>query len=156
MLGDGSTLADVSLASNGDVGVLMDAVANAARPIDGTQDAESSRRSVREALSDLLERYPDADLLALSDDQREFVIERFAAMDVYGRFLLDMQSTVMDKSPDIRTAMTRLRQIREYIQSTVATAFQSVRDAGAPTVGGIAALTRAALKETFRVFESYL
>ena len=37
---------------------IMDAVVEAVRPVDGTQDAEASRHAVNEALSDLFDRYP--------------------------------------------------------------------------------------------------
>ena len=76
---------------------IMDAVVEAVRPVDGTQDAEASRQAVNEGLSDLLDRYPDADLLNLHEEQRLFVIERFIAQDVYNRFILDVGKAVQDK-----------------------------------------------------------
>ncbi len=82
VLPDGTSLADQTLASGGDVNVVLDAVVDAVREPDGTQDAESSRRSIRTALSELLDRYPDAELGALTPDQRSFVIERYASLDV--------------------------------------------------------------------------
>jgi hypothetical protein len=84
----------------------------------------------------------DADLLALTDAQREFVIERYAALDVYGRFCLDLKKTIMDKAPDPATALRRLRQVREFISQQVASAFRTVRERGAPaTTANVARLT---------------
>jgi hypothetical protein len=154
-LADGESIRDQVLAAGGDVNIVMDAIVNAVRETDGSQDAEASRRSIRDALSDLLVRFPDADLGELSDPQREFVIERYAAMDVYSRFLLDMQSSVMKKAGDPATGLTRLRQIKSYITEAVAAGFREARGAS-PTTRSITNLTRAALAEAFRVFEEYL
>lgn len=154
-LPDGSSLSDEVLASGGDVNAVIDVIVNAVRETDGSQDAEASRRSVGTAISDLLVRFPDADLGALTDPQREFVIERYAAMDVYARFLLDMQTTVMKKAGDPTTGLTRLRQIKSYIVQTVSEGFRASRGAS-PTTRSVARQVRAALAEAFRVFEEYL
>ena len=54
------------------------------------EDAEASRAAIKNALSELLTMFPEADLLKLSEDQRAFAIERFVAIDVYRRFQLDL------------------------------------------------------------------
>ena len=154
-LPDGTSIQDEVLASGGDANRVMDAIVNAVRETDGTQDAEASRRSIREALSEVLARYPEADLAALTDTQREFVIERYAAMDVYSRFLLDMQSHVMEKAGDPGTGLARLRQIKSYIVESVSAGFRNARGA-APTTHSVTTLARAALAEAFRVFEEFL
>ncbi len=153
---DGTDLRDAILASGGDVNVVLDAIVNAASPADGTQDAESSRYAMREALSDLLAWSPDVDFLALTDDQRFFVIERYTALDVYGRFCLDLQQTIMGKSPDPATGLRRLKQVREFIAEHVAAAFRTIRERGtSATTSNVSQLTREALRETFSVFEEY-
>src|ERR1041385_2097109 len=40
---------------------VMNAVVDAVRPVDGTQDAEASRYAIKEALSELLTQFPDAE-----------------------------------------------------------------------------------------------
>jgi hypothetical protein len=153
---DGTELRDAILASGNDVTVVLDAIADAASPIDGTQDKESSRRAVRDSLSELLIRYPEADLAALTEEQRVFVIERYAALDVYGRFCLDLQKTVMEKAADAAAGLRRLRSIREFIVQHVAAAFRTIRERGsAATSKSIARLTHEALRETLAVFEEY-
>jgi hypothetical protein len=154
---DGTALRDAILSSSPDANVVMDAIVEAVRPTDGTQDAEASRKAVRDALADLLERFPDADLLELNDSQREFVVERFAALDVYNRFCLDMQKAIMGKAPDPSTGLSRLKQVRNFIAQSIAASFRTVREKGAPTTTmNIVNLTRRALTETFKVFEEYL
>ena len=153
---DGDFLRDLALASGNDVNVVLDAIVNAASPENGTQDGESSRRAIRDALSDLLVRFPEADLLDLTDAQRSFIIERYVALDVYGRFCLDLQKTIMDKAPDPSTALRRLRQVREFISQEVSAAFRIVRENGtSATTANVASLTAHALRETLRVFEEY-
>lgn len=153
---DGTSLRDLALANGNDANAVLDAIVDAATPADGTQDKESSRFSVRNALSDLLVRFPDADLLALNEAQRNYVIERYAALDVYSRFCLDLQKTVLDKAPDAVTGMRRLQYIREFIAEQVSSSFRKIRDNNVPpTTRNIAQLTRAALHETLAVFEEY-
>jgi hypothetical protein len=152
----GDAIRDAVLRGGSDVGAVLDAIADAASPVDGTQDAETSRRSVRDSLTDLLEKYPDADLLGLSDAQRTFVIERFTTHDVFGRFLLDLQQAVVKAAGNPQTALSRLRQIREFIASEVSSAFQTVRDRGNPiTTADVTRLTAQALRATMTVFEEY-
>ena len=154
---DGTALRNLALSAATDVNVVMDAIVETVRPTDGTQDAEASRKAIRDALSDLLDRFPDADLLALDDSQRSFVIERYVALDVYNRFCLDMLKTIMAKAPDQTTALARLKQVRSFITETVAASFRTVRDRGVPTTtSNIVNLTKQALAETFSVFEEYL
>lgn len=154
---DGTDLRDQVLASGADANQIVDAIVEAVRPVDGTQDAEASRRAVRDALSDLLEQFPDADPLALDAAQRDFVIERYTALDVYNRFALDMQRTVIEKAPDATTALSRMKQIQAFIREQVAAGFRRARDRGATTTSqGVAAMVRSALAETLLIFEEYL
>jgi hypothetical protein len=135
----------------------MDAVIEAVRPIDGTQDAEASRHAIRDALSELLNRFPDADLLSLSEDQRLFAIERYVAVDVYNRFHLDVGMAIQDKAPGIVTALARFKEVKDYIKETVSAAFRQVRAAGQVlNARHIAQMVTRALRETFRVFEDYV
>jgi hypothetical protein len=135
---------------------IMDAVVEAVRPVDGTQDAEASRAAIRDALSELLTLFPDADLLNLTPEQRDLTIERFTAHDVFRRFDLDVGQTIRDKAPSAIVALSRLKQARDYVKETVAAAFRKLRAAGRQlTAGRISEVVRAALRETFEVFEGY-
>ncbi|GMV51392.1 MAG: hypothetical protein AMXMBFR67_29350 [Nitrospira sp.] len=134
----------------------MDAVVEAVRPSDGTQDAEASRAAIKDALSELLTMFPEADLLNLSEDQRGFAIERFVAIDVYRRFQLDLGKTIQDKAPSATVGLARLKEVKNYIKETVAAAFRKVRASGHKlTRGRVNEVVRAALGETFQVFEGY-
>ena len=135
----------------------MDAIVEAVRPVDGTQDAEASRAAIRDALSELLARYENANLLQLTDEQREFAIERFTANDVVRRFELDTGQVIIEKAPTTTMGLTRLKEIRSYIKQTVSASFRALKQAGRQLSSGrVTQVVRDALRETFTVFEEYV
>ena len=135
---------------------VMDAVVEAIRPVDGTQDTEASRTAIKDALSDVLVRYPDADLNAMQEEHRELAIERYVASDVFRRFELDIGKTIIGRSPNAAIGMGRLKEIREYVRETVAASFRQLRDSGHRlATGRITQVVQNALRETFQVFEGY-
>ena len=81
----------------------MNAVVEAVRPVDGTQDAEADRNAIKDALSQLLDQFPNADMLDLDEDQRSFVVERFVAVDIFNRICLDIAKAVQDKARSTQT-----------------------------------------------------
>jgi hypothetical protein len=92
----------------------------------------------------------------LTPEQRTFAVERYVAMDVYRRFDLDVGKHIRDKAPGVAAGLSRLKQAREYIKETVAAAFRKLRTAGqSVTAGRVTELVRAALTESFQVFEGY-
>lgn len=136
---------------------IMDAIVEVVRPVDGTQDAEAGRAAIRDALSDLLARFPNADLLDLDPIHRAFAVERFAAIDVYRRFELDVGKMIVEKAPSVATAMARLKEAKDYVKEIVAAAFRKILGADQSlTSGRIGQIVRSALKETFEVFEGYV
>jgi hypothetical protein len=136
---------------------IIDAVVEATRPQDGTLDTEASREAIRNALSDLLGQYSDVDLLNLSDAQREFVIEHFAAHNVYRRFALDVGKHLVDHAPSATIGLARLKQARNYIRQTIAESFRRLREAGqSMTTANVRSTVANALTDTATVFEGYL
>ena len=154
--GEGAGQLDRSLLAGKSAREVIDAVIEAACPVDGTQDAEASRKSINDALSQLAERDPDADPRNLTEEQRAFVVERFVGMDVFRRFMLDVGTTIQDKAPSASTALARLKEVREYIRETVSAAFRKIRDAGQKLTGGrVGQLVQRALVAAFDVFSGY-
>jgi hypothetical protein len=135
---------------------LMDVIVEAVRPVDGTQDAEAARPAIRDALSELLTQFPEADLLKLNAKERDFAVERYTAIDVFRRFQLDVGKTIQESAPTATTALSRLKQIRNYIKETVAASFRKLRSAGnAVTTGRVGQVVRDALRDALKVFEDY-
>lgn len=135
---------------------VIDAVVEATRPTDGTLDAEAARRAINDALTELLQRYPDADLLNLDEEQREFAVERYTAFDVFRMFELDLGAHIQDKAPTAQAALARMKEVRNYIRETVSASFRKLRTAGqALTASRVGTLVRQALRDAFAVFEGY-
>ena len=136
---------------------IMDAIVETVRPMDGTLDSEATRVGIRDALSDLLEVFPAANLLTLSDEQRVFAVERYIALDVYNLFRLDIGKTIQERAPTARDALSRLKDVKDYITETVASRFRALRNIGQRLTGSnILNLARQALQQTFEVFEEYV
>lgn len=154
---DANALLDRALLITRNADEIMDAVVEAVRPVDGTQDAEASRAAIRDALSELLARYENANLLQLTDEQREFAIELFTANDVVRRFELDAGQVIIEKAPTTTMGLARLKEIRSYIKQTVAASFRKLKQAGRRLNSGrVAQAVRDAIRETFTVFEEYV
>lgn len=136
---------------------VMDAVVEAVRPVDGTQDAEASRAAIRDSLSELLGRFPDADLLDLNEEQRNFAIERYVAADVFRRYQLDVGQTIQDKAPSATTALSRLKMAKDYVKQAVAASFRKLAKVGQMlTAGRVSQVVRGVLRDTFEVFEGHI
>lgn len=135
---------------------VMDAITDAVRPVDGSQDAESSRAAIQDALAETLERFPDADLLNLTEEQKEYVTEVFVAGEIYGRLLLDVGTKVIENAPSTSAALVRLREIRDYIRETVAEAFRGLNERGVSlSKSRVSTVVSEAINDTFVVFEGY-
>jgi hypothetical protein len=135
---------------------IMVAIIEAVRPVDGTQDAEAGRAAIQDALSEMLDRFPDADLLNLDDGQRTFAVEHFVALDVFQRLQLDLGKAIQDKAPTATAAMARLKELREYVRETVAASFRKLETAGTRLAASLVPkIVRAAMVEAIAVFQAY-
>jgi hypothetical protein len=135
---------------------VIDAIIETACPVDGTQDKEASRQSINDALSDLLKHDDNADLLNLTERQLEFVTERFVAMDIYRRFMLDVGKSIQDKAPSATAALSRLKEVKEYIRETVSASFRKVLQGSQKLTGSrITQVVKRALTNAFDVFSGY-
>lgn len=136
---------------------VLDALVEAVQPHDGTQDAESSRESIRDAVAELYEEHPDVDIFDLSETEREFVVERYAANDVCRRFELDMGKHMVAKAPSPTIALRRMQEAKEYIRAVVAEAFADLAANGKrATAEKVRATVNAAFEEAFSVFEGHI
>lgn len=136
---------------------VMDAVVEAVRPADGTQDAEASRLAIKDALSEVLTLFPDADLLDLTEEQRALAIEKFVALDVYQRAALDIGKKIQERAPTAVIALTRLKDVKDYIKQTVAASFKKLRTSGnTVNTKSVKQVVSSALHATFEVFEEWV
>ena len=97
------------------------------------------------------------DLFDLSETEREFVVERYAANDVCRRFELDMGKQMIAKAPSPTIALKRMQEAKEYIRAVVAQAFADLAAAGKRATGDkVRATVTAAFEEAFSVFEGHI
>ena len=136
---------------------IVDRIAEALSPTDGTLDSEASRKSISWALCEFVRREPTADLVALTQEQIELAIVLFISADVCSRIELDVGKTIFDRAPDAATAVNRLQGMNSYVHQVIAAAFR--RHAGnsnSLTQRAAVQLANRVIQETFEVFESYL
>jgi hypothetical protein len=75
---------------------------------------------------------------------------------VFRRIELDVGKVVHEKAPSASAAVSRLKQVRDYVKETVAASFKKLRDAGrALTSRRVEQVVREAIRETFEVFEGF-
>ena len=136
---------------------IMDVLVERVRPVDGTQDADAGRVAIRNALSDLLDRFPEANLLLLSEEECVYALERYVALDVYHLFHLDVGKTVQANAPSASDALSRLKDIKDYVVEAISSRFRALMTAGKPlTATYVSDLARQTLQQTFEVFEAYV
>jgi hypothetical protein len=133
---------------------IMTAIIEATRPVDGSQDTEAARDAMQRALGTMLEKFPEANLLDLTEEQRLFAIEQYLALDVFNRACLDLGKTILKGGPSATSTLARMREMREYIRQTIAAQFRKLRAAaGTLSARKVSLLAQNALREAFLVFE---
>lgn len=120
----------------------------------GSLDEESCRDSMAQALSELLERNPEENLLSLGDDSIWTVLENFLANEAFNRICLDIgQLFEGDRIPP-KEAVSRMNGIREYLQAEISAQLQALRvGVSEPTKTDLNVLLQSAIRLTFEVFE---
>lgn len=148
---------DAASLAGRDAKEIGDAIAEAIRPSDGTLDAEATRDAIAQALSDLVDEVPGADLNSMTPEQIDLVIERYVAYDLSRHIELDVGSHIQEKAPDAATAVSRIEDMKGYVRECVAAQFRAARTAGRRLTRSAAAwMTNGVIEETFRVFADYL
>ena len=136
---------------------IVDRIAEALSPSDGTQDSEAGRHSISQALSELIRREPTIDLISLTQEQIVLAIELFIGADIRRRIELDVGKAIFDRAPDAATAIRRLDQMNRYVRQVVASSFRLWPTESQPVTQETAtSLAHRVVQNTLEVFESYL
>lgn len=136
---------------------VADIIADALRPIDGTQDSDAARDSIARALSEVLAADPNADLTNLDAVQIEQVVEAYLGHDLAHRIELDVGKAVLDKAASYSVGVDRLEEMKAYVRQAVAQAIRARSDIGQRlNQSTTASLANEILRDTFEIFESYL
>lgn len=148
------TRLDPSVIQNRTARQVIGAIVEAARPSDGTQDAEATRKATTDAFSELYEKYPDADLLDLDENQRLDVMEFFIGNDIFNRVYLDLGMAIRDKASSAEVASQRMMEMRQYIKNEVARIFREEKRRQTHwNAASVSGLVRRVIAKTFQVFE---
>ena len=136
---------------------IVDRIAEALSPSDGSQDSEVRRNSISQALRELIRRQHTADLTALTEDQIQLAIELFISADVNHRIELDVGRTVFSRAPSPAAAVRRLQEMYRYVRQVVAAFFRRRPENSEPLTQQVTtSFANNVIRNTFEVFESYL
>lgn len=133
----------------------LEQIAKEICPLNGTQDSEILQRGVAEALSILLEVYPDAELGNLSDVEMVFLFQQFLALEIDHRIQLDLGQNLMKHAPSAAIAAERQNEVREYVASEVETVFKSVATTELLNKSALTTQVSNIIKRVIEIFEEY-
>jgi len=123
----------------------------------GTVDEESARNSINTAISDLIQKDPNVDLLKLSNEDIWYVIECFIGEEVSNRVILDIGQYLETSDISPKDRVERYSEMSDYIKAEVASNIEDVRNKYSnPTPKQIFQILHDSIKNTFEVFEGDL
>ena len=131
---------------------IIDAIVSHLCPAGGSLDEISCRDSGTAAISEFLVENPDADLLNLDDDQIWSLTATYLGNEVFNRTQLDIGQAFEKQDVSIEDRVIRLNEMREYIQSEIATQINKLRET-ADNKLDINKLLSDTIRNAFEVYE---
>ena len=131
---------------------IIDAIVDHVCPNGGSADEISCRDSGTSALSEFMDQNPDADFGNLSDDQIWSLTAIYLGNEVFNRIQMDIGQAFEKQDVPYVDRVTRLNDIREYIQSEIAIQMDALRKTADQNVD-MNQLFQDTIKNTFEVFE---
>ena len=120
----------------------------------GSLDEESCKRSMSQAMADLLEAIPDVDLLHLSNNEIWFLLERFLANEAFSRVELDIGQMFESAKYSDTSVVLRMNEVRAYLISEISVQIEALkRDVQNPSFKEIQGILHDAIEQTFSIFE---
>ena len=135
-----------------DANQIIDAIVSHVCPGGGSIDEISCRDSGTAAISEFLVENPDADVCNLDDDQIWSLTATYLGNEVFGRVQMDIGQAFEKQDISIEDRVIRLNDMREYIQSEIATQINKLREA-ADNKLDINKLLSDTIRNTFEVYE---
>lgn len=121
-------------------------------PEGGSVDEVSCRDSGTAALSEFMDQNPDADFSNLSDDQIWSLTAMYLGNEAFSRIQMDIGQAFEKQDVPYVDRVIRLNDMREYIQSEIATQMDKLRKSSDQNVD-MNQLFQETIKNTFEVFE---
>lgn len=131
---------------------IIDAIVGHVCPNGGSADEISCRDSGTSALSEFMDQNPDADFGNLSDDQIWSLTAIYLGNEVFNRIQMDIGQAFEKQDVPYVDRVTRLNDMREYIQSEIAIQMDALRKTADQNVD-MNQLFQDTIKNTFEVFE---
>ncbi len=131
---------------------IIDAIVDHVCPNGGSADEISCRDSGTSALSEFMDQNPDADFGNLSDDQIWSLTAIYLGNEVFNRIQMDIGQAFEKQDVPYVDRVTRLNDMREYIQSEIAIQMDALRKTADQNVD-MNQLFQDTIKNTFEVFE---
>ncbi len=130
-----------------------DRIIEAIQPVDGSQDTESVRESLNQAIGDMLEIHEDASLDSLNEEQFDTLISSFIAHEIYSHFMLEVGETLLAKGGS--EGVERANDVLDYIKAEVGRAYATfeTRPTSSKEAAGI---SNSVIAKTFSIFEGYI
>ena len=135
-----------------DASEIIDAIVSHVCPKGGSVDEVACRDSGASALSEFMDRNPDADFGNLSDDQIWSLTAIYLGNETYNRIQMDIGQAFEKQDVPYVDRVTRLNDMREYIQSEIAIQMDALRKTADQNVN-MNKLFQDTIKNTFEVFE---
>ena len=135
-----------------DASEIIDAIVDHVCPKGGSVDEVSCRDSGTSALSEFMDQNPDADFGNLSDDQIWSLTAIYLGNEVFNRIQMDIGQAFEKQDVPYVDRVTRLNDMREYIQSEIAIQMDALRKTADQNVD-MNQLFQDTIKNTFEVFE---
>jgi hypothetical protein len=133
---------------------FIDAIIDNVCPRGGSLDEDSCQRSVYSALSEFLNKNPDADIGKLSDDSLWSLTTIFLSNEAFNRIQLDIGQSFESKQISLKDRMTRLTDMREYIEAEISVQINNLRNRGEnQSLKSLQIILNEAIENTFHVFE---
>ncbi|GAB6142420.1 hypothetical protein JCM14076_31500 [Methylosoma difficile] len=133
---------------------IADEIINQIISIGGSQEEESCKDSMNQAISELLTIQPDIDLLAMDNDSIWTVMELFIANEAFNRLNFDIGQLFESAKYSSREVVSRMNDMKEYLKSEISAQIQELRkDISNPSTNELNKLLQSALTRTFEIFE---
>ncbi len=130
-----------------------DRIVEAIQPVDGSQDTESIRESLNQAMGDMLEIHEDASLDSLTEEQFDTLMSSFIAHEIYSHFMLEVGEALLAKGGS--EGVERANDALDYIKAEVGRVYGTfeTRPTSPKEAAGI---SNSVLEKTFSIFEEYI
>lgn len=134
---------------------IVDEIIRRVAPQGGSPDETSLQDSMAQAMQDLLENQPDADLLHLEDGDIWFLIESFLGYEVFSRLCLDIGQVFENSNFSPLDRVMRMKEMRDYLKAEVIAQVERLRQAApaAAMTSQLRTILQSALQNTFSVYE---